>query len=107
MLNYLIKNILNQLILLILNVYIQKLKYILQKIVILNLNIMLLNLKKILKIITFILVCLFLFLVFNLTLLHPIGFEPIFNCFDGKRFSNLAKDVTELQFVSNFRLYFK
>ena len=32
----------------------------------------------------------------KLTLLHPIGFEPIYNCFEGKRFSNSAKDVTDL-----------
>ena len=28
-------------------------------------------------------------------LLHPIGFEPIYNCFEGKRFPYLAKDVTD------------
>lgn len=30
-------------------------------------------------------------------LLHPIGFEPIYNCFEGKRFSNSAKDVKKLR----------
>ena len=32
--------------------------------------------------------------------LHPIGFEPIYNCFEGKRSTNSAKDVVDLIFFN-------